>query len=268
MLPLIFIFGIQHSISGTSLSMNTNYKTISLYLILSTCSFLTACATTGDDTSADEASNAYYSDDEREAELAMKSEAQGFSSNVNKKVKNTAQPKQKNEFAVNDYRIGPDDVILVSVWRNPELTVTVPVRPDGKVSLPLIGDVVVGGFTPTQVARDIEKKLKSYIRSPNVAVILTALNSHEFLSRIRITGAVNNPQSIPYRQGMTVLDAVLVAGGVNQFAAPNRSKLYRKTGRGTKVHEISLDDILTEGDLSTNLDVRPGDIITIPERLF
>jgi polysaccharide export outer membrane protein len=248
--------------------MFENYKPTSLYLILSGCLFLSACAATGDGPITDEASLAYYNDDEREASLALESSTQESPTNTKKRVKNTAPPERNGTFAVDDYRIGPDDVILVSVWRNPELTVTVPVRPDGKVSLPLIGDVVVGGHTPTQVARNIEKKLKGFIRSPNVAVILTALNSHEFLSRVRITGAVNNPQSIPYRQGMTVLDAVLVAGGVNQFAAPNRSKLYRKTKRGTKVFDIELDDILTEGILSTNLDVRPGDIITVPERLF
>lgn len=237
--------------------MFENYKPTSLYLIFSGYLFLSACATTGDGPITD-----------KEAALELKSNARESAENTTKIVKNTAPPARSGDFSVTDYRIGPDDVILVSVWRNPELTVTVPVRPDGKVSLPLIGDVIVGGHTPMQVARNIEEKLKGFIKSPNVAVILTQLNSHEFLSRIRITGAVNNPRSITYRQGMTVLDAVLEAGGVNQFAAPNRSKLYRKIQNRTKVLNIELDDILTEGNLGTNFDVKPGDIITVPERLF
>ena len=105
-------------------------------------------------------------------------------------------------FTEGDYKIGVDDVLQVSVWRNPELNVTVPVRPDGKVSLPLIGDVQAGGLTPVEVSRHIESRLRRYIRSPNVAVILTELHSHEFLSRVRVTGAVETPISIPYRQGM------------------------------------------------------------------
>lgn len=171
-------------------------------------------------------------------------------------------------FGTDDYRIGVDDIIQVNVWRNPELSVTVPVRPDGRVSLPLVGDVQAGGKTPTQVAHAIEKKLKLYIRSPNVAVILTELRSHEYLSRVRVTGAVRNPISMPYRQGLTVLDAVLGAGGLNEFASPNRTKLYRKENGKTKVKDIDLGDILKKGQLETNVQLMPGDILTVPERLF
>jgi polysaccharide export outer membrane protein len=169
------------------------------------------------------------------------------------------------------YRIGVDDRVQVTVWRNPELSVTVPVRPDGKISVPLIGDVDAGGHTPEEVAAIIRQKLSAYIRDPNVAVILTDLRSHEFLSRIRVTGAVRAPRSIPYRQGMTVLDAVLEAGGVNDFAAPNRSKLYRRDSKDrakTDVHDVDLGDILNRGKLETNYPLLPGDVITVPERLF
>ncbi|GAB4507897.1 MAG: hypothetical protein Tsb0026_05100 [Sulfuricaulis sp.] len=179
--------------------------------------------------------------------------------------------KNGNRFASyveGDYRIGVDDRLQITVWRNPELSTTVPVRPDGMISVPLIGDVKAGGNTPTQVAAIIKEKLSSFIREPNVAVILTELRSHEFLSRVRVTGAVRTPRSMPYRQGMTVLDAVLEAGGINDFASPNRTKLYRKGKAKTEIIDIDLNDILTKGRLDTNYDLRPGDVVTIPERLF
>jgi polysaccharide export outer membrane protein len=164
------------------------------------------------------------------------------------------------------YRIGVDDQLQVSVWRNPELSVSVPVRPDGRISVPLIGDVLAGGRSPEEVARDIEEQLAAYIRDPKVAVILTELRSHEFISRVRVTGAVRTPISIPHRQGMTVLDAVLQAGGVNEFAAANRTRLYRREGEATQTLPVRLGAILGSGDLDTNIEVRPGDVITVPER--
>jgi len=167
-----------------------------------------------------------------------------------------------------DYRIGVDDRVQVTVWRNPELSVTAPVRPDGKLSVPIIGDVQAGGRTPSEVAESIKKRLSEYIREPNVAVILTELRSHEFLTRVRVTGAVRTPRSMPHRQGMTVLDAVLEAGGVNDFASPNRARLYRKVKDKTEVFEVGLGDILNKGRLETNFLLKPGDVITVPERLF
>jgi polysaccharide export outer membrane protein len=167
-----------------------------------------------------------------------------------------------------EYRIGIDDRVQVTVWRNPELSVTASVRPDGKISVPLIGEVEAGGRTPRDVAANIKKRLSEYIREPNVAVILTEIRSHEFLSRVRVTGAVRAQRSMPHRQGMTVLDAVLEAGGVNDFASPNRTKLFRKLKDKTQVIEIELGDILYKGRLETNLFLRPGDVITVPERLF
>jgi polysaccharide export outer membrane protein len=171
-------------------------------------------------------------------------------------------------YVEGDYRIGVDDVLQITVWRNPELSVTVPVRPDGKISVPLIGDVQAGGNAPMQVAAIIKDKLSTYIREPNVAVILTQLRSHEFLSRVRVTGAVRTPRSMPYRQGMTVLDVVLEAGGINDFAVPNRTKVYRRLKAKIEIIDVDLGDILNKGKLETNVEIRPGDVVTIPERLF
>lgn len=179
-----------------------------------------------------------------------------------------AHGKQARGLIEETYRIGADDRLQVSVWRNPELSVQVPVRPDGKISVPLIGDVQAGGLTPEQVAKSIRDRLTAYVRDPSVTVIVTDLRSHEFLSRVRITGAVRTPRSIPYRQGMTVLDAVLEAGGVNDFAAPNRTKLYRRDKDKTQVFDIDLGDILEKGKLTTNALLAPGDVVIIPERIF
>lgn len=169
---------------------------------------------------------------------------------------------------VSEYHIGIDDVLSINVWRNPDLNVSVPVRPDGKISVPLVGDAQAGGKTAEEVSKIIKKKLSKYIRDPQVTVIITNLRSHEFLTRLRVTGAVQKPISIKFRQGMTVLDAVLAAGGVNSFAAANRTKLYRKENGKTVVISIYLDDILYGGDLETNILLTSGDIITVPERLF
>jgi polysaccharide export outer membrane protein len=170
--------------------------------------------------------------------------------------------------AVSAYHIGVDDEIKVSVWQNPGLEVSVPVRPDGKISVPLVGDVDAGGRTPEEVSGEIQEKLKTYVRDPQVTVIVTQLRSHEYLSRVRVTGAVRQPVSVPYRQGMTVLDAVLAAGGTSEFAAGDRTELYRKEGQGTRAYAVRLDRILKDGDLATNYPVQPGDVITVPERTF
>ena len=164
------------------------------------------------------------------------------------------------------YKIGVDDQIKVSVWGNPDLSSDMPVRPDGKISMPLIGDVQAGGLTPEAVAADIKLKLSRYIKNPNVTVILTELRSSEYISRIRVTGAVRTPISLPYRQGMTLLDAVLAAGGLTEFAAPGRTKLYRQINNQTKIYDIDLDAILNDGNLTTNLKLIPGDIVAVPER--
>ncbi|MEX1033995.1 MAG: XrtA/PEP-CTERM system exopolysaccharide export protein [Cellvibrionaceae bacterium] len=169
---------------------------------------------------------------------------------------------------VDQYRIGVDDQIQVTVWKNPDLSVTVPVRPDGRISMPLAGEIVAGGKTPEAVAADITQKLSTYIRDPQVAVILTELRSHQFLSRVRVSGAVRNPSSLAYRQGMTVLDLVLEAGGLNDFAAGNSAKLYRQSNDGIVAIPIKLSDVLNRGEVATNYAIEPGDILTVPERLF
>lgn len=169
---------------------------------------------------------------------------------------------------VAEYKIGVDDQLEVNVWRNPELSMAMPVRPDGKISLPLIGDVQAGGRTPEEVATVIKKRLSLYVRDPNVTVILTELRNYEYISRVRVTGALQTPSSFAFRQGMTVLDAVLEAGGVNEFAAPDRTKLYRRIKARTFIIDVNLGGILKRGELSTNYPLKPGDIITVPERIF
>lgn len=180
---------------------------------------------------------------------------------------NSSQDPFQNNFT-NDYRIGVDDVLTVNVWRHLDLSVKVPVRPDGKISMPLAGDVLAGGQTPEQVAKVIKSKLTPYIRHPKVVVILETLRSNEFLSRVRVTGAVRTPTSMPYRQGITVMDAVLSAGGLNDFSAPGRARLYRVINGKAKTIVIDLDDILKKGNLEQNYVLIPGDVVTVPERMF
>ena len=164
-----------------------------------------------------------------------------------------------------EYRIGIADNLKIDVYRNPDLSVTVTVRPDGKVTVPVAGDVLVGGKTPEEVSKVVTAALAEYIRDPIVTTTIVGVGSNEYLSRVRVTGAVTNPNSIPYRNGMTVLDVVLQCGGVTEFANPGNAMLYRSSGERMKIH---LDRLLKGGDMSTNYAVRPGDIITVPERLF
>ena len=192
----------------------------------------------------------------------------GCASNTNIEANSPELKRHNSSEIIKEYRIGVDDTININVWRNPELSVTVPVRPDGKISMPLIGDVLAAGFTPEAVAQAIQRKLKNYVRDPNVTLMVTGLESNLYLTRLRITGAVQNPSSLNYRQGMTVLDAILAAGSVNDFASPNKTKLYRKINGKIRVISIYLGDILYKGELTTNIELRPGDILTVPERLF
>jgi polysaccharide biosynthesis/export protein len=192
----------------------------------------------------------------------------GCASDIHISADSDILTKSNSSETVAEYHIGVEDTININVWRNPELSVTVPVRPDGKISLPLVGDVHAEGFTPEYVALSIQNKLKNFVRDPNVTVMVTGLVSNLYLTRLRITGAVANPVSLNYSQGMTVLDAVLAAGSVNDFASPNGTKLYRKIDGKTRVISIYLGDILYEGKLKTNIELRPGDILTVPERLF
>ena len=167
-----------------------------------------------------------------------------------------------------DYIIGPGDILNVFVWRNPELSTTVPVRPDGKISTPLVEDMVAVGKTPAQLARDVEKVLGEYVRTPTVNVIVATATSA--LSQIKVIGQVKVPQSVPYRDGLRVLDVILLAGGVTDFAAPNRAKIVRAaTGNGKpKEERVKLGDLLEKGDMKQNLLLGPGDALVIPQARF
>ncbi len=167
-----------------------------------------------------------------------------------------------------EYKIGVGDTLDVKVWKNGELSVSVPVRPDGNISVPLVGDIKAEGASPEALAAGITKKLETFIRSPQVTVIVTNPSSSTYLRRVRLTGAVASPTSIAYQKGMTVMDIVLLVGGVTAFADGNDTTLYRKTSSGVKVYPVYLDDILKKGDTQSNYNLMPGDIITVPERLF
>ncbi len=189
-------------------------------------------------------------------------------SNLPESVTYGPEVSKNKQLLVDEYYIGVDDVVGVNVWKNPDLSISVPVRPDGKISVPLIGEVLAGGKTPEQVSLEITNRLSHFIIDPKVAVILEQLNSHAYLSRVRVTGAVQNQLSISFRQGMTVLDIVLEAGGLNEFASANSTKLFRKINGKTEAINIYLSDILHDGKMKTNIAVQPGDILSVPERVF
>jgi len=192
-----------------------------------------------------------------------------FSAFAEKPVAQKQKFFDSSQFYQGDYLIGVDDVIEVNVWRNADLSVEVPVRPDGKISTPLVKDLMAAGKTPKELADAVTERLSKYIRDPQVSIIVTGLNSHEYVSRVRVTGAVNQPASVPHRMGMTVLDVVLAAGGTSEFASANRTTLYRLMPDGkTKSIRVKLDDILRKGKLDTNVLLQPGDVLTIPEGIF
>lgn len=170
--------------------------------------------------------------------------------------------------AIPDYILGNGDKLDIRVWRNPELSVSLPVRPDGKISIPLAGEVIAAGKSTAELTDTLIEKLSVYIKQPQVTVIVTDPLSAEFIQRVRITGAISNPMSTPWRSGMTVLDLVLLAGGTTDFASESKALLYRKNGNEMSVYSINLEDILKKGKLDTNYTLTPSDIITIPERLF
>ena len=176
-------------------------------------------------------------------------------------------PSQASAKAVDsNYIIGPGDTIEVFVWRNPELSVTVPVRPDGKISTPLVEDMVAVGKTAPQLARDMEKVLSEYVRSPKVNIIVTTAAS--VFSQVKVVGQVTHPMALPYREGMTVLDALLAVGGLTQFASGNRSRVVRvENGQETVIH-VKLSDLLNSGDVRDNIVLKPGDVLVVPQSLF
>ena len=167
-----------------------------------------------------------------------------------------------------DYRyvIGTLDTVNVIVWRNPELSFTVPVRPDGRISTPLVEDVQALGRNPVELARDLEKAMAKYIRDPQVTVIVSNF-AGPFSEQIRIVGEAAKPQAIPYRQNMTVLDVMIVVGGLTDFADGNRTVLVRGAEKG-KQYNVRLAHLVRRGDISANVDVRPGDVLIIPQGWF
>ena len=178
------------------------------------------------------------------------------------------QPPAPRNAAVPGYKyvIGPGDTLNIQVWRNPELSASVPVRPDGKLTAPLIEDLVAIGKNPTDLAREIETLLKKYIQDPVVTVIVTGFVGPTS-EQVRIVGAAAKPAALPYKQNMTVLDAMIAVGGITEFAAGNRAVLLR-TSEGNKEYGLRLRDLLKRGDVSANVDLRPGDVVIIPEGFF
>jgi polysaccharide export outer membrane protein len=165
------------------------------------------------------------------------------------------------------YIIGPGDSLNVFVWRNPELSVTVPVRPDGKISAPLVEDMVAAGKSPTQLARDIESVLGEYVRDPNVTVIVGEFVG-TFTEQIRVVGQATQPRSLAYRDRMTVLDAMIEVGGLTPQAAGNRAKLVRwENGQQVDI-PVRLHDLLNKGKIEANMLLQPGDVLIIPESVF
>jgi polysaccharide export outer membrane protein len=166
----------------------------------------------------------------------------------------------------NDYIIGPGDTLQVFVWRNPELSVSVPVRPDGKISTPLVENMVAVGKTSPQLARDMEAVLSEYVRSPKVNIIVTTAASA--FSLVKVVGQVTHPSALAYREGMTVLDAVLAVGGLTQFASGNRSRIVRMVnGKETVIH-VKIADLVNNGDVSQNVPLKPGDVLVVPQSMF
>lgn len=182
-------------------------------------------------------------------------------------VETVPTPSQATALAADsNYIIGPGDTLEVFVWRNPELSVTVPVRPDGKISTPLVEDMVAVGKTSPQLARDMEKVLSEYVRSPKVNIIVKVAAS-EF-SLVKVVGQVQHPQALPYHEGMRVLDAILEVGGLTQFASGNRARIVRvENGKETTIH-VKVADLVNSGDVRENMLLRPGDVLVVPQSLF
>ncbi len=165
------------------------------------------------------------------------------------------------------YIVGPLDSLQIFVWRNPELTTSVTVRPDGRFSVPLIDDMTATGRTPTQLARDIEKKLSEYIQGPIVTVIVSGFQG-PFAQQVRVVGSATEPQAISFRANMTLLDVMITVGGVTEFAAGNRATLARIEGGVQREYGLRIDDLIRDGDVSANVKINPGDVIIIPESFF
>ncbi len=180
----------------------------------------------------------------------------------------TKHPEAPPTAATPDYKylIGPLDTLNIIVWRNPELSLVVPVRPDGRISTPLVEDLVAQGRNPTDLARDVEKALSKYTRDPVVTIVVSGFTG-AINEQIRVIGEATRPAAIPYRQNMTVLDVMIAVGGLTDFADGNGAVLVRAKEEG-KSYGVRLRDLVKRGDISANVDVRPGDVLIIPQSWF
>lgn len=168
---------------------------------------------------------------------------------------------------VHDYILGAGDTINVNVWKNPEVSQTVPIRPDGKITIPLVEDLQASGKTPAQLGRDIEKALGKYIQQPIVTVTVTSFVG-PYSEQIRVIGQAAKPQALPYRQGMSLMDVLIAVGGLTEFASGNSANIIRNVDGKQQKIAVRLDDLIKKGDISANMPVRPGDILIIPESFF
>jgi polysaccharide export outer membrane protein len=165
------------------------------------------------------------------------------------------------------YLIGPGDAVNIIVWRNPEVSMAVPVRPDGKITTPLVEDLPAAGKTSTELARDIEKALAKYIQQPVVTVVVTSFVGN-YDEQIRVIGQATKPQALPYRRNMSLMDVMIAVGGTTEFAAGNRASLIRTVDGKQQKFNVRLDDLIKDGDISANVPMRPGDVLVIPESFF
>lgn len=165
------------------------------------------------------------------------------------------------------YLVGPGDSLNIFVWRNPEVSTTAVVRPDGKITSPLVEDLPVSGKTPSQVAREMEKALSKYIKDPLVMVMMGGFVG-PYSEQIRVVGEAAKPQALPYRQRMTLLDVMIAVGGLTSFAAGNRASIVRFVDGEQRQYNVRIDDLIRDGDIKANVDVLPGDTLIIPESWF
>jgi polysaccharide biosynthesis/export protein len=165
------------------------------------------------------------------------------------------------------YVIGPGDSLNVFVWGDNELSTEVVVRPDGLITTPLVEDLQASGQTPTELARNLEERLSRFVKNPKVTVSVTNFVGR-YTEQVRVVGQAAQPQSLPYRDGMTLLDVIISVGGLTEFAAGNKAKIVRKIGGKTYEFRVRLDDLIRDGDISANTRMMPGDVLIIPETWF
>lgn len=176
----------------------------------------------------------------------------------------TSPPQQRAP----DYLIGPGDTLQIFVWRNPDLSVEAPVRPDGRITAPLVQDIQAQGLRPADLADNLREELAKYVQDPTVSVLVKTVAATNNSASIRVIGAAVTPKAVPYRAGLTALDVLIEVGGLNPFANGNGARLLRQQNGAYQSHPLRLKDLVTRGDLRANVDLMPGDIIRIPERMF